>query len=107
MSTSVPTIEKLPDLDTSLCGGRDASRALQAPGPSLPRLVGLELRKAVDTRAGRWVLLAVVGLAVASIAYRLLKAEEADVSMRGYLGDAMLGVQLLLPVLGVMAMTSE
>lgn len=100
-------LEKLPDLNTSLSPGRDTGRALQAPGPSMLRLVRMELRKAVDTRSGRWLMVAIVGLAVAALAYRMLRADEAAVSFTGYLGNVQLGVMLLLPVIGVMAMTSE
>lgn len=110
MTTIAPgaaDLEKLPDLNTSLSRVREPGPALEAPGPSMLRLVRMELRKSVDTRSGMWVLLAIVGLAVAALGYRLLKADQAEVAFTGYLENVMIGVMLLLPVIGVMAMTSE
>lgn len=107
IAAGAASLEKLPNLNTSLSPVRDAGPALDAPGPSMVRLVRMELRKSVDTRAGLWVMIAIVGLAVVTLAYRLLKADQADVSFTGYLDIVMIGVMLLLPVIGVMAMTSE
>ena len=107
IAAGAASLEKLPNLNTSLSRVRDAGPALDAPGPSMARLVRMELRKSVDTRAGLWVMIAILGLAVATLAYRLLKVDQADVSFTGYLDIVTIGVMLLLPVIGVMAMTSE
>ncbi len=107
IAAGAASLEKLPDLNTSLSPVRDASAALEAPGPSMSRLVRMELRKSLDTRSGLWVMLAILGLAVAALGYRLFKADQADVAFTGYLGNVTIGVMLLLPVIGVMAMTSE
>ncbi|MHA6797031.1 hypothetical protein ACVGVM_26485 [Pseudonocardia bannensis] len=74
---------------------------------SLARLVAIELRKTVDTRAGRWLLLLVVGAAVAALVYRLVNAADEPADFSRFFGTALTGVQLLLPVVGVLAMTAE
>jgi hypothetical protein len=67
----------------------------------------VELRKTVDTRAGRWLLVVMGGLALAALGYRLWNADSTPVGYEDWLGFALGGVQMLLPVLGVLAMTSE
>ncbi|HEX5512489.1 MAG TPA: hypothetical protein VFX41_12300 [Actinomycetales bacterium] len=75
--------------------------------PSLARLTGIELRKSVDTRSGRVLMLVVLGLGLAGLAWRVVNAANTPVTFEHYLGTAMIGVQLVLPVVGLMAMTSE
>ncbi len=99
----VETLEHL-DVPPQL---RPLARALQARGPSFGRLLWMELRKSVDTRASRWVLLAVPGLAVAGVLLRLRDAGLGPVIYAGYVGDIFLVLGLVLPVVGVLAMTAE
>lgn len=75
--------------------------------PPLPRLIRIELRKAVDTRAGRW-LLALIGLiAVASAILTAVTTKAADHNLQHVLGDTSQIVAILLPVLGILLVTSE
>ena len=46
--------------------------------PGLGRLVAVELRKMVDTRAGFWLQVAMVALTVAVVVVRLLVGDAAD-----------------------------
>jgi hypothetical protein len=73
----------------------------------LVRLTGIELRKTVDTRAGRWLLLAIAGLALAGLGWRLYNAHNTPVGFEHYFDTALVGVRMLLPVVGVLAMTTE
>lgn len=77
------------------------------PAPSTARLTIVELRKTLDTRAGRWLLLVVLSMAAAGLAYRLLNADESPVGYEDFYGTALTAVQQVLPLLGVLAMTSE
>lgn len=92
---------------------RPLARAMAVRGPSWWTVLRLELRKAVDTRASRAVLLAVLLLALGALAYELLDArsavadDPAAVSFPAYLARAFDGVALVLPVVGVLATTSE
>ncbi|SCL28739.1 ABC-type transport system involved in multi-copper enzyme maturation, permease component [Micromonospora nigra] len=75
--------------------------------PSLLRLTAVELRKLVDTRAGRW-LLATIGLAVVVIVVaQLVWSPEAEQTFVGFFLPSLLPVGVLLPVLGILSITSE
>lgn len=68
----------------------------------------VEMRKTVDTRSGRW-LLGIIGLLSAAIvAVLLIWGETAeDTSFRTIFTLALLPTGFLLPVLGILAVTSE
>jgi ABC-2 type transport system permease protein len=73
------------------------------------RLVKVELRKSHDTRAGFW-LLAFMGIVVA-ITYVVMLLVTAfgssDFSFGTFVGAAAFGTSVLLPVLGILVVTSE
>jgi ABC-2 type transport system permease protein len=74
---------------------------------TLPRLSIVELRKAADTRAGYWLIAVVGALTVAVVGARLASGTAGDRTLGSLVGDAQLPVSVLLPVLGVLAVTSE
>jgi ABC-2 type transport system permease protein len=77
------------------------------PAVPLLRLVLVELRKLADTRAGFW-LLVVIGLASAATgAIMLLAAPDEEQTFAGFFTFAQLPAGVLLPVLGILAVTSE
>ncbi|QNE20371.1 ABC transporter permease [Kribbella qitaiheensis] len=78
-----------------------------ARGQSFLRLVTTELRKSLDTRSGRVLVLAILAVAVAALTWQLTHMDAGPQKFDSYLGAASTGVLLLLPVIGVMAMTSE
>lgn len=78
-----------------------------ARGQSFLKLVTIELRKAVNTRSGRVLIGAILLLAVLAIGWQLTHLPEGPAGLDGFLGAAASGVMLILPVIGVMAMTSE
>jgi ABC-type transport system involved in multi-copper enzyme maturation permease subunit len=78
-----------------------------ARGQSFLRLVTTELRKSLDTRSGRVLILAILALAVAALTWQLTHMDSGEQRFDSYLAAASVGVQLILPVIGVMAMTSE
>src|SRR3954454_1235156 len=77
------------------------------PGQPFGRLVGVELRKSVDTRSGRWVLGALLGLAVLALGWQMAPTSSQPVELVSYLQAALTPVGLLLPVVGILAMTAE
>ena len=90
--------------------------ALQAPAaqapvtlapPSLARLVQIELRKAVDTRAGRWLLVVIALVALGTAILTAVTGDVGDRNLPHVLGDAVQLASILLPVLGVLLVTSE
>lgn len=73
----------------------------------LTRLVAVELRKAVDTRTSRWLLaLIAVGTAAAAVLYAVFAPETAR-TFTGYAQVALTPQGILLPVLGILLVTSE
>src|ERR1700759_2210420 len=75
------------------------------PGPG--RLVAVELRKMIDTRAGFWLEVAMVALAVVVVVVRLLVGDAADHTFRHVLDAGLQPAAVLVPVLGILLVTSE
>ena len=82
-------------------------RTLAPRTPSLARLVRVELRKAVDTRSGFWLLLVIGLLAAAVVTVMLFAVEPRELTFEGFFRNAQWPVVVLLPVLGILAVTSE
>ncbi len=78
-----------------------------ARGQSFLKLVTIELRKSVNTRSGRVLIAAILLLAAVAITWQLTHLPQGPAGFDGFLGAASTGVMLILPVIGVMAMTSE
>jgi hypothetical protein len=72
-----------------------------------PRLIAVELRKMVDTRAGFWLQVAVLSLMVVLVALFCVFAETEDLILRETLSLATLPAALLLPIVGILLVTSE
>jgi ABC-2 type transport system permease protein len=87
-----------------------ADRTLDVSGTSrapLTRLVGVELRKLVDTRSGRWLLGVIVLLTALVVAGFWLVADDADRTFLNFSSVTVLPQSVLLPVLGILLVTSE
>lgn len=76
-------------------------------GPSLPTLIRVELRKMLDTRAGLWTALGVVGLTVIIAAVRAFTAQPEDQTLQAIMSYAIEPAGLLLPAVGVLLVASE
>ena len=79
------------------------------PGIPFTRLFRVELRKAVDTRAGRWLLGITAGLALVAetIFLWVVAAQDEPASYGDFVAAAAFVCSILLPVLGIMLVTSE
>jgi ABC-2 type transport system permease protein len=75
--------------------------------PGLGRLVAVELRKIVDTRAGFWLQAATVALTAVIVIVRLMVGDAADHTFAAILDVAIQPAAVLLPVAGVLLVTSE
>jgi ABC-2 type transport system permease protein len=79
--------------------------------PAVPfgRLVRVELRKMADTRAGRWLLISIglLTLLVLIIQMAVVLGEDIDVKYIDFLQGMNIPMAILLPVLGVLSVTSE
>lgn len=87
--------------------GRPATALPGRPGVPFGRTLQSELRKMVDTRAGRWMIVVMAALAtVVPIAFAIWGPSEDD-GFRSLLGYSTLPLTVLLPILGIMAATAE
>lgn len=77
------------------------------PPTGFVHLVGVELRKSVDTRAGRWLLVAILALTAAAVGLVLAVGDESQHTMPQMLSFAASPQGFLLPVLGILLVTSE
>ncbi|SDZ16672.1 hypothetical protein SAMN05444365_106117 [Micromonospora pattaloongensis] len=75
--------------------------------PSLVRLTGVELRKLADTRAGYWLLITIGLLAAAIATVQLVVPDARARSFADFFSASLLPVGVLLPVLGILSVTSE
>ncbi len=92
---------------TAVAGLRSRVALPDVPGVRLSRLTAIELRKSVDTRAGGVLLAATLLLTLAPVVWQLLRLDGATPAFGEWTSWASSGVVLLLPVLGILATTSE
>ena len=79
--------------------------------PTVPfgRLVRVELRKSCDTRAGRWLLITIglLTLLVEGITLAVTTVQDVAMNFGDFVGAAAFMTSILLPVLGILVVTSE
>lgn len=91
------------DTDTPALGrGRE-----RITGVPFGRLLRVELRKMVDTRSGRWLLGAIGAFVVAVLAGVVIFDSSPTLGFSTLVAFALQPVAILLPVVGILAMTSE
>jgi ABC-2 type transport system permease protein len=93
---STTTEQPLPSFDFS-----------ETPRISFSKLVSVELRKTVDTSAGKWLVAAILALTAAVIVLFFAIADENQKVFEEFIGFAASPQGFLLPVLGVLLVTSE
>lgn len=76
-------------------------------GPTLGRLIQVELRKAVDTRAGRWLLGITAGVSLLVAVLGGLLGNDADRSLGDLFALQLLPLSVFLPVVGILTATGE
>ena len=79
------------------------------PGIPFSRLVRVELRKAFDTRAGRWLVAVTAGLALVGdlLIAIILAVKDEPLEYGDLVAGAAFACSIMLPVLGIMLVTSE
>ncbi|MDQ3632756.1 MAG: ABC transporter permease [Actinomycetota bacterium] len=75
--------------------------------PGLGRLVAVELRKMVDTRAGFWLQVATVAITVVAVIVSYVVGDAADHTFQSVLNVGLQPAAILLPVVGILLVTSE
>jgi ABC-2 type transport system permease protein len=75
--------------------------------PSLSRLTHIELRKMVDTRAGFWLLVAVVAITLLTVVLTVVQGDAENHVFSNVLNNSMQPLAVLLPIVGILLVTSE
>jgi ABC-2 type transport system permease protein len=95
---------------TPAVGGPAAPAPVALPGsPGVPfaRTLYAEVRKMVDTRAGRWMVIVMAALTVLILAAFVLWGPAEEATFANLLQISTLPLAMLLPVIGIMAATAE
>jgi hypothetical protein len=71
------------------------------------RLVAVELRKILDTRAGFWLQLATVAITALVVIVRLVAGDATDHTFAAVLDVGLKPAAVLLPIAGILLVTSE
>lgn len=95
--SALPTAATIP---APLAGGRPTR------GVSFARLVHVELRKMLDTRAGRWLVIG-IGAAIVAALVILFFVDGGQHRFDDYLQATTMPMAIILPVVGILAVTSE
>ena len=77
------------------------------PGVPMQRLINVELRKMVDTRAGRWMLIVMSAISLIVVTVLLIWGTADEQTYGSFLGFTALPLVMLLPIVGIMAATAE
>lgn len=96
---------------TTVALTHNTASSVKSSPVTFPRLVGVESRKFLDTRTGMWLMIAMLGgtVAMAGVGAGLWKvfAESAPVNLAFMTSFVGLFVDLLLPVMAILLVTSE
>jgi ABC-2 type transport system permease protein len=82
-------------------------RAGGRTGIPMARLTLVELRKLADTRSGLWLLIVIALAAAGTAVIMIAAAPAAEQTFAGLLTFGLFPASVLLPVLGILSMTSE
>ena len=82
-------------------------RLSKTPRVPLFRLIQVELRKLVDTRSGRWLLVAIGVITAAVVTLFLFFAPPEELNFENFVNATITPQAVLLPILGILTVTSE
>lgn len=85
----------------------EASSGRVAGGVPFARLVRVELRKLVDTRSGRWLLIAIALITATVVTILLFAAPPREMTYANFVNATGTPQGVLLPILGILTVTSE
>jgi ABC-2 type transport system permease protein len=93
-------------IETTSVAESERTRPKHAPIP-FRTVVGVELRKAFDTRSGFWLLVAVAAAGVLATGAVLAFASNSDLTYDSFAGAIGVPMTILLPVVAILAVTGE
>lgn len=92
---------------TAVTEGSPSLDLSRTPAVPLARLVRVELRKMADTRAGMWLLIAIALITAAVVTVFAFAAPDSERTFLNFMGVIATPQGFLLPVLGILLITSE
>lgn len=104
------TTTQTPEASDKRAGVRLPSRLDDVPTQKVPfgRLVHAELRKSVDTRAGRWLLVIVALFTLLAVGILFFAGStNEDHAFENFLGMTAVPQMMLLPIVGILVVTAE
>lgn len=87
--------------------GQVATIDTSRPGVPMSRLIAVELRKLVNTRAGLWLVLSIGLVSLLIMTAMLIWADDSDLVFGNIFGLMNIPTGFLLPVLAILLVTSE
>ncbi|MCW2930352.1 MAG: hypothetical protein JWM19_1314 [Actinomycetia bacterium] len=97
----------IPDLSTPVPTALAPASLTGPPGVPFARLVRTELRKLTDTRAGKWLVIAIIAITPIVVAVMLITAKPSGLSYAKFVDITQTPQKFLLPVLGILTITTE
>lgn len=95
--SALPTVARMPE---RIPGERPTR------GVPFGRLLRVEARKMFDTKAGRWLLI-LIGVVIATAVTIMFFVDNGNHSYEEYLQATTMPIAMILPVVGILAVTSE
>jgi len=93
-------------METNSVAEDERSRTEHAPIP-FRTVIGVELRKAFDTRSGFWLMVAMAATGVIATGAVLAFASDADLTYDNFAAAIGIPMTILLPVVAILLVTSE
>jgi len=107
---TVPVAPTSPNAESKLPATAKVPSRITGPRPTtgvpFTRLIHVELRKMLDTRAGRWLLIG-IGAIIAVALTIMFFNEGGEHAFGEYLQATTMPMAIILPVVGILAVTSE
>ncbi|WP_419998282.1 hypothetical protein [Streptomyces boninensis] len=87
--------------------GRRPAPPFGEAGIPFARLIRTELRKLRDTRAGKWLLIAILATTPLVVAVMVFTVDPKDLTYEEFVNFTQTPQKLLLPILGILTITTE
>jgi ABC-2 type transport system permease protein len=92
----------------TMAAGAGPNPATSVPRVPFSRLVRVELRKTYDTRAGMWLMISLAAVTlIGGLLFLIFADPPSDLTMLNFVGMSSFFQALLLPVMGILVVTSE
>ena len=106
MTTQIQETTQTPTVATAAAAEAPAARRVVRPIP-MTRLVGVELRKMFDTRAGFWMMASVGIVSVLATAAVIIWAPDEAITQNTFSTAIGMPLSVVLPIIAILSVTGE